>query len=213
MSIKSLQEYKLIFWDFDGVIKDSVDVKTDAYLSLFPNASKDVLKRIEIHHLEYGGISRFEKIPLYLEWVGLQPTDQVIGQYLGQFANLVVQKVISSPWVPGVEQFLKQKPVYQKFVIVTGTPQEEIQEILIPLQINQIFEHVFGAPTQKSEAIKWTLQNYNIKNEETILIGDSKTDWLAANQTGIQFLLRETKISDFSIHYSGNKIKDFIGLL
>ncbi|WP_276401045.1 HAD family hydrolase [Leptospira montravelensis] len=202
-----------MFWDFDGVIKDSVEVKTDAYLSLFPNVSKEVLAKIKSHHLDYGGISRLEKIPLYLEWVGVQPTNQVVSEYLDQFANLVVQKVISSPWVPGVEQTLKQKQIHQKFVIVTGTPQTEIEEILVQLRIDSTFDRIFGAPTQKSKAIKWALQNYNIKKEDSILIGDSKTDWLAAKETGIQFLLRETDNSDFSIHYSGNKIKDFIGFI
>ncbi|WP_279632422.1 HAD family hydrolase [Leptospira kanakyensis] len=202
-----------MFWDFDGVIKDSVDVKTDAYISLFPNAPREVLEKIKSHHLEYGGISRLEKIPIYLDLVGIQPTNQVITEYLDQFANLVVQKVISSPWVPGVEQTLKQKQNDQKFVIVTGTPQTEIEEILVQLQINSIFDRIFGAPTQKSKAIEWALQNYNSKIEDSILIGDSKTDWLAAQKTGIQFLLRETDNSDFSIHYSGNKIKDFIGFI
>lgn len=211
--IKNLQKYNLIFWDFDGVIKDSVDVKTDAYLSLFPNVSKEVLEKIKSHHLEYGGISRLEKIPIYLDWIGIKPTNQVICEYLDQFANLVVQKVISSPWVPGVEQVLRLKQNQQKFVIVTGTPQTEIEEILMQLQINSIFDNIFGAPTQKTKAIEWALQNYNIKNEDSIMIGDSKTDWLAAKETGIQFLLRETDNSDFSIHYSGNKIKDFIGFI
>ncbi|MCW7493167.1 HAD hydrolase-like protein [Leptospira sp. 2 VSF19] len=213
MAIISLKEFKLIFWDFDGVIKDSVDVKTDAYLALFPKAPKNILEQIKSHHLEYGGISRLEKIPLYLDWVGIYPTDQVISQYLDQFANLVVQKVISSPWVPGVEQLLKQKLDHQKFVIVTGTPQKEIEEILLQLEIVSLFDHIFGAPTKKPNAIQWTLQNHYIQKEDSILIGDSKTDWLAANETGIQFLLRETNNSDFSVQYSGNKLKDFVGFI
>ncbi|MCG6160421.1 HAD family hydrolase [Leptospira bandrabouensis] len=202
-----------MFWDFDGVIKDSVDVKTDAYLALFPEAPKNILEKIKSHHLEYGGISRLEKIPIYLDWVGIKPTNQVVSEYLDQFANLVVQKVISSPWVPGVEQMLKQKQNQQKFVIVTGTPQTEIEEILVQLKINSIFDRIFGAPTQKSKAIKWALQNYKIKMEDSLLIGDSKTDWFAAEETGIQFLLRETENSDFFSQYSGNKIKDFIGFI
>ncbi|WP_246837734.1 HAD family hydrolase [Leptospira bouyouniensis] len=211
--IKSLKEFKLIFWDFDGVIKDSVDVKTDAYLALFPKAPKNIIEKIKSHHLEYGGISRFEKIPIYLEWVGIKPTEQVMGQYLDQFANLVVQKVISSPWVPGVEPLLNQKQSHQKFVIVTGTPQTEIEEILIQLKIVSLFDHIFGAPTKKTEAIQWTLKKHAIKKEESLLIGDSKTDWIAACDTGIQFLLRETNDNDFIVQYSGNKLKDFVGFI
>lgn len=180
---------------------------------MFPEAPKNILEKIKSHHLVYGGISRLEKIPIYLDWVGIKPTNQVVSEYLDQFANLVVQKVISSPWVPGVEQVLGLKQNQQKFVIVTGTPQTEIEEILMQLKINSIFDRIFGAPTQKSKAIKWALQNYNIKMEDSLLIGDSKTDWFAAEETGIQFLLRETENSDFFSQYSGNKIKDFIGFI
>ncbi|TGL60408.1 HAD family hydrolase [Leptospira jelokensis] len=213
MNIHSLDKFKVIFWDFDGVIKESVEVKTNAYLALFPHAPKYILDKIKSHHLDYGGISRFEKIPLYMEWVGIQKIDQNLKQHIEKFADLVVEKVISSPWIPGVEKYLKQKPLQQKFVMVTGTPQEEIQEILFELQIDKLFEHVFGAPTEKSEAIRWTLDQYKVKEQEAILIGDSKTDWLAANKTGIQFLLKETDSSNFSSQFSGNKIKDFLGLI
>ena len=30
-----LDKYEMVFWDFDGVIKESVSVKTDAFEELF----------------------------------------------------------------------------------------------------------------------------------------------------------------------------------
>ena len=46
MSIKSLKSAKVIFWDFDGVIKDSVKVKTDAFEKLFSTYGNDIVKKI-----------------------------------------------------------------------------------------------------------------------------------------------------------------------
>ena len=68
-------KYDLIFWDFDGVIKESVSVKTDAYVKLFKPYGSDVCKQVKNHHLANGGMSRFNKIPLYLKWVGLEQND------------------------------------------------------------------------------------------------------------------------------------------
>nr|WP_280529896.1 HAD hydrolase-like protein [Leptospira yanagawae] len=202
-----------MFWDFDGVIKDSVNVKTEAYLSLFPNIAKETLHRIRNHHLNYGGISRFEKIPLYLEWAGLPSSSFDIKKYLDQFEIFVVQRVIASPWIPGVEEFLKRKPLSQKFVIVTGTPENEILEIIKELNIDMLFDRVYGAPTEKEKAINLTLEEFHIDKESSILIGDSKTDWLAAQSTGIDFLYKESELDEFSKQFKGNKIRDFLGLI
>ena len=68
----SPDKYDLIFWDFDGVIKESVSVKTDAYLELFRPYGSDVCKQVKNHHLANGGMSRFDKIPLYLKWADLE---------------------------------------------------------------------------------------------------------------------------------------------
>ena len=68
LSDKLLNSYKYIFWDFDGVIKESVNIKNEAFKKLFADQSKSIIKRISYHHLANGGMSRFEKIPIYIDW-------------------------------------------------------------------------------------------------------------------------------------------------
>lgn len=66
-SVKTLiGSAELIFWDFDGVIKDSVSVKTLAFEKLFLPYGKKIAQKVKNHHEANGGVSRFEKIPLYL---------------------------------------------------------------------------------------------------------------------------------------------------
>ena len=64
--MKHLNEYDLIFWDFDGVIKDSVGVKGEAFKTLFADYGNKVQEKIYCHHIENGGMSRHQKIPIYL---------------------------------------------------------------------------------------------------------------------------------------------------
>ena len=61
-----LIDAKVIFWDFDGVIKESVSIKTDAFVELFRPYGDDVCTMIKQHNVDKLGMSRFDKIPLYL---------------------------------------------------------------------------------------------------------------------------------------------------
>ena len=59
---------EIIFWDFDGVIKDSLKVKSRAFEKLFLSYGSQTALKVRLHHEKNEGISRFEKIPLYLSW-------------------------------------------------------------------------------------------------------------------------------------------------
>ena len=40
-------KFRLIFWDFDGVIKESVSVKIDGFVELFQSFGDDVCNKIK----------------------------------------------------------------------------------------------------------------------------------------------------------------------
>ena len=124
----SVQQY--IFWDFDGVIKDSVEVKSSAFEQLFKTFGVNVANKVKCHHEANSGISRFDKLPIYLEWSGQHPTQALIQCYSEKFSRLVKQKVIESEWVPGVLNYLEINSKNQIFFLITATPQAEIEEIL-----------------------------------------------------------------------------------
>ena len=52
---------KNIFFDFDGVILDSVDCKTQAFEAMYAQHGQEIADQVKKHHLENGGVSRFEK--------------------------------------------------------------------------------------------------------------------------------------------------------
>jgi len=201
---------KAIFWDFDGVIKDSVEMKSDAFEKLFTPFGKEVAENVRKHHEANGGVSRYEKLPLYLEWAGEKPLQSLIHEYSERFSNLVKQNVIESEWVPGVLSYLQHNNNKQTFFLVTGTPQDEIEEILVALNIEQIFTKVIGAPTKKSDAIKQILDKHPIKLDQTVMIGDSQSDYVAAIENDIPFVLRRTRLNqDLQEELNYPMINDF----
>jgi phosphoglycolate phosphatase-like HAD superfamily hydrolase len=187
-----LRAATLVFWDFDGVIKDSVDVKTSAFEKLFLPYGRDVAARVRQHHESHGGVSRFEKIPLYLSWAGRPASCAQIKEFCDHFSKLVMRAVIEAPWIPGVREYLLQNSKKQYFVLVTATPQDEIQKILAALDIAHCFREVHGAPKLKANAVKEVMARKSCVPARALMIGDSKTDMNAAQANSVPFLLRRT---------------------
>lgn len=204
---------KLIFWDFDGVIKDSVDVKTQVFVKLFASYGSQVTEQVKSHHEANGGMSRFDKLPLYLRWVGENPTQDRVNEFCKRFSEMALQGVIDAPWVPGAEDYIRMNPRRQTFVLVSATPQEEIEQIMQALDLQKCFSTVFGAPTSKKEAIRMTLNRYNIPPQNCLMVGDARADMEAAQANQVPFLLRRhaTNGQVFE-HYTGDSVEDFTDL-
>lgn len=202
----------MLFWDFDGVIKESVDVKTRAFLKLFASFGDEQLAlRVRAHHEANGGMSRFEKIPIYLEWAGQRVNVDAVERYCSEFAATVRQGVIDSPWVPGVVEYLAANSKRQHFVLLTATPQGEMDDILRAIGISDRFAEVHGAPTAKAHAIVAALSRWNCARAQALLIGDSASDHAAAERTGVDFLLRRTPLNHILQRtYSGPQCDNFL---
>jgi phosphoglycolate phosphatase-like HAD superfamily hydrolase len=124
----------------------------------------------------------------------------------------VFQAVIESAWVPGAREYLEANHRRQRFVIITGTPQKEIEDILAALGIARWFCEVHGAPTAKSAAIESCLHRWACRPGEAMVIGDSESDFAAAAALNVEFVLRCTPLNlRLQRRHSGLKCEDFIG--
>ena len=209
-NLSKITASKIVFWDFDGVIKDSVEVKTRAFKELFKKFGADVVRKVGNHHTANGGMSRFEKIPIYLFWAGEDQSQRNVDLYCDKFAYIVEDEVVASDWVPGIQEILKNLSGIPN-ILVTATPQEEIQRILQRLTITNSFSLIFGAPTTKTEGIKTALEKYRIKPEDSIMIGDARADFQAATNCGTNFLLRRTPENLISMpDYDGPFVYNFL---
>lgn len=184
---------KIIFWDFDGVIKETIDIKAEAFSSLFSDCSPKVQARIRKYQLAYPGVSRYEKIPIYLQWANRASNQENVAKYCLLFSKLVYENVLTAPWVPGVREYLQNNYRDQKYILVSATPDEEIQRIVAELSIDKYFIDIYGSPAKKSQVIQEKLFEENIASSDGIFIGDAETDYLASQEAGIPFLLRRTK--------------------
>ena len=205
-----MRDRRVLFWDFDGVLKESVDVKTRAFVRLFESFGADIARRVREHHESNGGMSRFDKLPLYMGWAGIAASDDAVSRYCELFSAAVFRAVIDAPWVPGAREYLEANHSRQHFVIVTGTPQAEIAQILEQLGIADWFCEVHGAPTAKAAAIQSALASLGCRARDAMMIGDSESDLSAAAATNVDFLLRRTPLnSSLQRSYTGPQCEDF----
>ena len=61
-----IDRFDYLLFDFDGVIKESNLIKGEVFKKIFKDFGPEVTSKIFNHHISNGGISRYEKIPLYL---------------------------------------------------------------------------------------------------------------------------------------------------
>ena len=206
---------KGIIFDFDGVIAESVQVKTDAFAELYAQYGRDIENKVVEHHEANGGISRFKKIKFYHEsFLNKAITKEEITDLANQFSQLVVEKVINATYVPGVLEYIQKSFMHYKLFISTGTPTKEIKQILDGRKIAHFFTDVFGSPDKKTVHINNIEINYGLKSNELIFYGDSNSDLDAAENAQIPFVLIKNKFNQtLSNSYGGKIINNFIDLL
>ena len=188
-----MNNIKAIIFDYDGVIAESVNVKTEAFTEMYRPYGENVMQKVIEHHEANGGISRFEKFRIYhKEFLGLEIDQLKIDQLAMQFSELVLQKVIESPYVKGAFEFLVKNYKKYDYYISTGTPTEEIEKILKIKKIRRFFKEVYGSPEKKDVHVQNILNRYNYNKYEVIFIGDALSDRDAARKNGIGFIGRYT---------------------
>jgi len=181
--------YNAIFFDFDGVLANSMDIKTDAFKAMFAPYGPKVVKKVVEHHLKYGGLSRFEKFKYYYENFLLKPLSQEEMDKLSQtFTEFVLQKSIESPWMPGAKEFLDANYKDNNFFLISGTPQKELELLIKKRKMQKYFKGVYGTPPEKSTWMKDINNRYYYQPPQTLYIGDSYGDLGDAREAGAKFL-------------------------
>ncbi len=181
---------KAIIFDFDGVILESVDVKGWAFQKLFEAYPIEHMRILSFHY-ENGGLPRANKVRHILkEFLGLPCDDATVATYCDRFSELVFQRVIDSPFVPGAFEALQAFSGRIPMFIVSGTPHEEINRIVDVKGLRGYFQAVYGSPTIKGVWTKNILIDNGFLPDEVVWVGDALSDWRAAKECGIRFILR-----------------------
>lgn len=180
-----------VVFDFDGVVLESADVKTDAFCELYVAHGDEIVQRVREHHLANLGISRFKKF----EWIaqhllGRTITEAESAELGRRFSDLALAKVLAAPFVHGAEEALGALTL--PMFVASGTPHDELVMIVGHRGLAPRFREVHGAPAEKPVILRDLMARHGFAPDQVLFIGDGMTDYKAAVAAGVQFLARDT---------------------
>jgi len=185
-----MKDIQAIFFDFDGVILESVDVKGWAFGELF-KSYPEYVEEITAFHYANGGMSRFVKFRyIYKNILKIPLSKDKFNSLCKNFSNLVYHRVVSCEFVPGAYEFLSKHNKQISFFIVSGTPQGEIEKIVRARDLAKFFLGVYGSPTSKNAWTKMLIKKFKLDIKKVIFVGDAMSDYNAAKSNGIYFIAR-----------------------
>ncbi len=198
---------KAIIFDFDGVLVESVDVKTRAFARMFEDRGVEIVRQVTDFHLKNGGLSRVHKFKYYYkEILKCSLSEKKLEELCNTFSRLVVDEVINSPYVDGAKEFLDSVHSKIDLYVASGTPEEELREIVRCRGMDMYFKGIYGSPEQKGNIAKMVLQQNGYITNEVVFIGDSITDLKGAQDSGLRFIGRVADSEDVTFAGMGIKI-------
>ena len=182
--------YKAIMFDFDGVICESNEVKTEAFRMLFAEFPECLNQIIDYHRIN-GGLSRFKKFEFIYREILRKKLDKKESEKLGErFSKYVYQRVLESPFVSGAYDFLERNHKRFSLFVISGTPQDEIVSIVNERKLNRFFRGVYGSPATKSQMIQRILKEENWTPGDVVFVGDSVNDYEETRAAGVRMVGR-----------------------
>lgn len=186
--------YDAIIFDFDGVLVESVEVKTQAFIELYRPYGEAVIQEVVAYHLAHGGVSRYEKFRhFHRALLGQELGDEDERRLASRFSVLVEDAVIAAPWVPGARLFItachEQLPLH----VASATPTEELLRIVRRRGMQDFFRSVAGAPEKKGEIISRVIAEHGYSPRRVLMLGDALADMEGAINAGVPFLGRVPK--------------------
>ena len=187
-----------IIFDFDGVILDSVGIKSDIFFEIFETFGTAIAKKAVKYHEKNGGISRFEKIKyINNKFLNSKLNKSDITLLKKKFSNLIKKKILKANYIKGSYEFISENYKVYEFHIATSTPENEILHILKKKKIIKFFNKIYGSPLKKTEQVKKILNDSIYEKNQFILIGDSIEDYQASINNSIRFIGVNSKYTKF----------------
>ncbi|MCT4552846.1 MAG: HAD family hydrolase [Alphaproteobacteria bacterium] len=188
---------KLIIWDLDGVIIDSVEVVKKFMTDIFNQYGKDPSG---LKDLKHGNINDF-----YNEFLKT-PSENQKEISIEKFTELVrthpMNKICDEMVKKETLDFIKE--TYKEgyiHAIATNTRHERVHKGVKNLEIEHLFKYIISScdveePKPAPDMILKILEELDIKPEEAIFVDDSDEAIKAGIEAGTKTLLLTNKIED-----------------
>ena len=179
---------RVIAFDFDGVLADSVPIKDAAFHHLFRHHDEEIQSAALNRWNNLKGVFRRDRIQsVYREVLGVELEEKILNGYVRQFETEAFERTVAAPWIPGGQAFLEKNVDYPLY-IVSASPQEEVREVALRRKMAHHFKEIYGGPVKKTAFLMQILQQEECAPHALLFIGDSISDYRAAFAVKTTFL-------------------------
>ena len=209
-----MKNYTHLFFDCDGVILNSNQIKTDAFYKLAFNFGELQAQKLVNYHIENGGISRYEKIKFFQKNILKNKNIKLYQELVDNYGKILKEKLIKAEISKGVFKIKKFFP-NSKITVVSGSDQNELRWLFKEKRIDHLFNNViFGSPKNKIEILEEIFSGFK-GEEKSIFLGDSKYDFEVSKffKIDFAFISEWSDLSDWTKFARINKIKTFKDIL
>lgn len=177
-----------LVFDCDGVILDSVPVKTRAFARLAEPYGSEAMDRFVMYHTVHGGVSRYKKFAWFFrEVLGREISEQESAAWGRRFAEYALDEVRRCPLIPGVQDVLDAWRGRLPLYVCSGAPQEELNLVLRERGLDGCFAGIHGSPPAKTPLLAKIVRLAGVEPQAALMVGDAVTDRNAAEDVGTRF--------------------------
>lgn len=177
-----------LVFDCDGVILDSVPVKTRAFARLVEPYGREAMDRFVMYHTVHGGVSRYKKFAWFFrEVLGREISEQESAAWGRRFAEYALDEVRRCPLIPGVQEVLDAWRGRLPLYVCSGAPQEELNLVLRERGLDGCFAGIHGSPPAKAPLLAKIVRLAGVEPQAVLMVGDAVTDRNAAEDVGTRF--------------------------
>ncbi|MEJ2883527.1 HAD family hydrolase [Pedobacter sp. GR22-6] len=188
--MKNFLDYKVILWDFDGVIMDSMPIRSNGFSLVLKSYPEEQVKELMDFHNLNGGLSRYVKFRHFFENIrGEAITEEQVQEHANSFSKIMLEALIDENLlIKDSVRFIENNWDKYEMHIVSGSDGNELRQICDALDLTRYFKSINGSPTPKKQLVKNLFLEWKYDSKDTLLIGDSINDAEAAEFNGIDFI-------------------------
>ena len=185
-----------VVFDCDGVLLETISAKLQAYMDWIPAGLSGLKGVFSAHNRKSFGQSRAVQIRYFYEVLAgmTEVTEEFLEKEVARFTSVCEPLCETAPWAVGANEFVNVcREAGCRTAVLSGTPQAELEAMLVQRDAMGLFDLVMGFPITKEDGLEKVLNRYKVAAGKVLFVGDAQRDAEAALTVGTHFVYRPSE--------------------
>lgn len=188
--MRSFSRYKVVVWDFDGVLMDSMPVRSRGFELVLASYPKQEIQELLNYHNQNGGLSRYVKFRYFFEEIRREKvSDTEVDGLASSFSGIMRAQLNNRDLlIQDSMTFVQAMHEDFRMHIASGSDENELRYLCKELDISRYFVSIHGSPKPKRRILADLLEANGYRVKDVVLVGDSTNDADAAFANAVDFV-------------------------